>query len=535
MKDCAIFNLILHNVLFAFSYSLVYNYLYNYVCHYKGDLISMSLPIPKQASTDSACFSDNLTDIGICVFDQNGKFLYMNDSFLKIRNVTRAFYESRTAFDLLHNNLIDKCVLDSVREKKIPLSDVQNVVSPDGSCLRKQLVTVYPIFDEANSIKNYIAYYQNLESFIDFGTTVEISEDDSSSFFIGDSRIIAENPTSKVMYAKAQEVADTDATVLITGESGTGKEVLARFIHASSNRRDQEMITVDCMALPSALVEAELFGYEKGSFTGANQSKAGLIEAADHGTLFLDELNSLPLELQGKLLRTIETKTVKRIGSLKFRQVDFRLIVASNVDLLQCVKNKTFRLDLYYRINVLAFHIQPLRRRPEDIIPLARAYEKIFQERYKRNRAFSANLYREMLAYSWPGNVRELKNFVERLVIMGPEDALLSVKNIASFLPDSQQEDTGLQEAEAAADHSILPVGMPEDILAESGSPDNTDLPQPSAPPKNSRSRSSDPEEEKVAIMEALRINQNHREKTAAYLHISRRTLQYKLKKYGLL
>ena len=140
-----------------------------------------------------------------------------------------------------------------------------------------------------------------------------------------------------------------------------------------------------------------------------------------------------------------------------------------------------------------------------------------------------------MLAYSWPGNVRELKNFVERLVIMGPEDALLSVKNIASFLPDSQQEDAGLQEAEAAADHSILPVGMPEDILAESGSPDNTDLPQPSAPQKNSRSRSSDPEEEKVAIMEALRINQNHREKTAAYLHISRRTLQYKLKKYGLL
>ena len=295
------------------------------------------------------------------------------------------------------------------------------------------------------------------------------------------------------------------------------------------------MITVDCTALPSALVEAELFGYEKGSFTGANQSKAGMIEAADHGTLFLDELNSLPLELQGKLLRTIETKTVKRIGSLKSRQVDFRLIVASNVDLLQCVKNKTFRLDLYYRINVLAFHIQPLRRRPEDIIPLARAYEKIFQERYKRNRAFSANLYREMLAYSWPGNVRELKNFVERLVIMGPEDALLSVKNIASFLPDSQQEDAGLQEAEAAADHSILPVGMPEDILAESGSPDNTDLPQPSVPQKNSRSRSSDPEEEKVAIMEALRINQNHREKTAAYLHISRRTLQYKLKKYGLL
>ena len=478
------------------------------MCHYKGDLISMSLPIPKQTSADSACFSDNLTDIGICVFDQNGKFLYMNDSFLKIRNVTRAFYESRTAFDLLHNNLIDKCVLDSVREKKIPLSDVQNVVSPDGSCLRKQLVTVYPIFDEANTIKNYIAYYQNLESFIDSGTTAEISEDDSSSFFIGDSRIIAENPTSKAMYAKAREVADTDATVLIT---------------------------VDCTALPSALVEAELFGYEKGSFTGANQSKAGLIEAADHSTLFLDELNSLPLELQGKLLRTIETKTVKRIGSLKSRQVDFRLIVASNVDLLQCVKNKTFRLDLYYRINVLAFHIQPLRRRPEDIIPLARAYEKIFQDRYKRNRAFSTNLSREMLTYSWPGNVRELKNFVERLVIMGPEDALLSVKNIASFLPDSPQEEIDSQETEVAADHSIIPVGMPEDILAESGSADDTDLPQPLAPQKNTRSRFSDSEEEKAAIIEALRINQNHREKTAAYLHISRRTLQYKLKKYELL
>ena len=422
----------------------------------------MSLPIPKQANADSACFSDNLTDIGICVFDQNGKFLYMNDSFLKIRNVTRAFYESRTAFDLLHNNLIDKCVLDSVREKKIPLSDVQNVVSPDGSCLRKQLVTVYPIFDEANSIKNYIAYYQNLESFIDFGTTVEISEDDSSSFFIGDSRIIAENPTSKAMYAKAQEVADTDATVLITGESGTGKEVLARFIHASSNRRDQEMITVDCTALPSALVEAELFGYEKGAFTGAaSAGKIGKIELANHGTLFLDEIGELPPHIQSKLLQLIQEKTIERVSGTKRIELDFRLLVATNRNLEEEVQRGLFRSDLFYRLNVIRVHIPPLRQRPEDILPMAHQFLERFCKEYGKQLALSPRFVAFLEQYPWPGNVRQLENLMERLVITA-QNPILDITalpleyNSGGSTPDLPSQEGTLAERMDAFEGQII-------------------------------------------------------------------------------
>lgn len=235
-----------------------------------------------------------------------------------------------------------------------------------------------------------------------------------------------------------------------------------------------------------------------------------MIESADGGTLFIDEINSLPLDLQGKLLRTLETKTIKRIGSVKTKPVDFRLIVATNIDLLQCVQKKQFRLDLYYRINILTFDIPPLRARKEDIIPLARVFEQTFHEKYGRDIFFSAKLYNEMLSYSWPGNVRELRNFIEKLVIMGPDDIVLPNQcSLPGFEPVSSGEmpDTPVNTAAG------IPVGFPEGIT-----------------PHNSGSRGADPEAEKTAIIEALRINRNHREKTAQYLNISRRTLQYKLK-----
>ncbi len=279
-------------------------------------------------------------------------------------------------------------------------------------------------------------------------------------------------------------------------------------------------------------MEAELFGYEKGSFTGASQSKSGLIESADGSTLFLDEINSLPLDLQGKLLRTLETKTVKRIGAVKTKPVNFRLIVATNMDLLQCVKDKNFRLDLYYRINVLTFHIPALRNRTEDIIPLARIYEKSFQEKYSRQRYFSPQLYSEMLAYSWPGNIRELKNFVERLVIMGPEDTLLSIANAPS-------SSTELPPKTAAKENppSIptgLPIGSPADP-SPAFHPAADPVPNKDPLPSARLFRGQNEAQEKAVILEALRINGNHRERTADYLNISRRTLQYKLKKYDLL
>lgn len=474
-------------------------------------------------------FHDDMSNMGICVFDHKGKFLYMNDSFLGIRNVNRSFYESLTCFDLLDNSLIDKCILDVVRQKQIPVSDVQTVMAPDGSVLCKQLVTVYPIFDESHTLKNYIAYYKRLDTFIQSGST---ASEENIPFRIGDNPIIAESPSMRALYSKAKEVADTDATVLITGETGTGKDVLAKFIHASSKRKNKDLVVVDCAALPGSLMEAELFGYEKGSFTGASQSKSGLIESADGSTLFLDEINSLPLDLQGKLLRTLETKTVKRIGAVKTKPVNFRLIVATNMDLLQCVKDKNFRLDLYYRINVLTFHIPALRNRTEDIIPLARIYEKSFQEKYSRQRYFSPQLYSEMLAYSWPGNVRELKNFVERLVIMGPEDTLLSIANAPSSATELPPKAAAKENPPSIP--TGLPIGSPADP-SPAFHPAADPVPKKDPLPSARLFRGQNAAQEKAVILEALRINGNHRERTADYLNISRRTLQYKLKKYDLL
>ncbi len=473
-------------------------------------------------------FNNDVADTGIAVFDQNGHFIYMNDAFLTIRNVDRSFYSSITAFDLNKNRLIDKCIMDEVRKKHIPVSDVQLVKSEDGTIIKKHLVTVYPIFDENHSIKNYIAYYKNLDTFIH---SEEGSSSEIAPFVIGDTPIVAESPATKTLYAKARHAADTDATILITGETGTGKDVLARFIHANSKRKNKELVIIDCTALPGSLMEAELFGYEKGSFTGANQSKPGLIESADGGTLFIDEINSLPLDLQGKLLRTLETKTIKRIGAVKSKPVDFRLLVATNINLLQCVKEKKFRLDLYYRINILTFDIPPLRARKEDIVPLARVFEQVFRKKYGRDIFFSTKLYNEMLAYSWPGNVRELRNFIEKLVIMGPDDISLT----ARIQEPVYGETAGaISPSSPDAPVSGIPVGFPEDIDALTASHTDSAQPKP-AIPHISGSRNTDPEAEKARIIEALQINGNHREKTAQYLNISRRTLQYKLKKYGLI
>lgn len=170
----------------------------------------------------------------------------------------------------------------------------------------------------------------------------------------------------------AKQVAGVDSTILISGETGTGKEVLANFIHRHSHRADRPMVEINCAALPENLLEAELFGYEKGAFTGAlNTGKPGMVEEANGGTLFLDEINSLPLALQGKLLRVLESHKSKRLGAVSEREIDFRLLAATNQDLKTCVEKGSFRADLYYRLNVIPLEIPPLRNRREDIIPLA--------------------------------------------------------------------------------------------------------------------------------------------------------------------
>ena len=233
-------------------------------------------------------------------------------------------------------------------------------------------------------------------------------------------------------------VASTDANILIQGESGTGKEVLAEYIHEQSERRGKEMVRINCAAFPETLLESELFGYEKGAFTGAlGSGKKGLIETAHESTLFLDEINSLPLALQGKILRTIETKMVQRIGSDRPKKIDFRLIAATNEDLSECIKKKTFRADLYYRLNVIPAIIPPLRERPSDIEPLIEYFLNKYCKKYGRKKSFSPEVMEILKNYSWPGNVRELKNFVERIVLISAA-SVYTIKNIPPQMLDGQ-------------------------------------------------------------------------------------------------
>jgi transcriptional regulator with GAF, ATPase, and Fis domain len=234
----------------------------------------------------------------------------------------------------------------------------------------------------------------------------------------GHEDIIAHSKSMKQILAQLEQVAVTDATVLLSGETGTGKELLARTIHNLSRRKERALITINCAALPSTLIESELFGREKGAYTGALTRMAGRFEVADRSTLFLDEIAELPLDLQAKLLRVLEDGRFERLGSTKSLQVNVRIIAATNRDLAQAVAAGRFRSDLYYRLNVFPIVVPPLRERPEDIPPLVWAFVK--QKEKKLNKRVDRISHRGMEAlkrYLWPGNARELRNIVEHAMI----------------------------------------------------------------------------------------------------------------------
>ena len=224
---------------------------------------------------------------------------------------------------------------------------------------------------------------------------------------------------------KVETVAPTDSTVLICGETGTGKELVARALHELSPRRDRTFIKLNCAAIPTGLLESELFGHEKGAFTGAIARKVGRFEVAHKGTLFLDEVGDIPLELQPKLLRVMQEREFERLGSTKTIKVDVRLVAATNRDLASMAAESRFRSDLYYRLNVFPIMLPPLRERPDDIPTLVRHFTQQFARRMgKRIKSIPGATMDSLVKYIWPGNVRELQNVIERAVILSPGPAL---------------------------------------------------------------------------------------------------------------
>jgi DNA-binding NtrC family response regulator len=298
------------------------------------------------------------------------------------------------------------------------------------------------------------------------------------------------------LVALADTAARADSTVVITGESGTGKDVLARFIHARSLRADSPMISVNCAALPETLFESEFFGHERGAFTGATSTKRGLIEAADSSTLFLDEVGEMPAQTQVKLLRFLEEGRFRRVGSTRDRESDVRVIAATNRNLAEDVTAGRFRADLFYRLNVISLHVQPLRHRREDIPALVEHFLSIFRERFNRPMLdLTAEARQRLNAYDWPGNVRELRNALERAAALASADS------------DTIEADRLLPPN---ASH-----GAEGKITISDSTPMTLD------------------QLERQHILHVLEEHSGNRERAAAVLGISARTLYRKLREYG--
>ncbi len=301
-------------------------------------------------------------------------------------------------------------------------------------------------------------------------------------------------------------VAPSEATVLITGESGTGKEVVARTVQEASNRKDKPFITVNCAALPENLLESELFGHEKGAFTGADKARDGRFLQADTGTLFLDEIGEMPLSLQAKLLRFLQEGEVQRLGSDKVIKTDVRIIAATNRNLQEEVEKQKFREDLYYRLNVISLHIPPLRERVEDIPYLAENFlEKYSALNRKQISGFSAEAMHALLKYTWKGNVRELENAIERAVILSSGDVLQLRMLPLAILQYTEQREQSEQE--------IYKAGHPQNISAFAPSLDDA---------------------QRDLIERTLAETNDNKSETARRLGITRATLHNKLKKYSL-
>jgi len=310
--------------------------------------------------------------------------------------------------------------------------------------------------------------------------------------------IVGSSKGMERVFEVVRKVADTEASVLITGESGTGKELVARSLHQHSSRRDAPFVAINCAAIPRDLLESELFGHVKGAFTGAVKDKAGKFLLADSGTLFLDEVGELPMELQPKLLRTLQEKLIEPVGGTKSHKLDVRVVAATNLDIDQALSDSTFREDLYYRLAVIPIHLPPLRERKEDIALLLR----YFCGKHGADKVnFDSSALAALSSYRWPGNVRELENLVERLLIMRSGD-VLSLDD----LPDKIRAGTAGSGAFAQV---CTVINLPDEGYSLE-------------------------QLEREVVVEALERNLWNQTAAARFLRIPRHTLIYRMEKYGI-
>lgn len=335
-------------------------------------------------------------------------------------------------------------------------------------------------------------------------------ESQSQTHSIRASALVFEDTHSARLLEQIRRIAPSDATVLITGETGTGKELIARQIHTLSRRAQGRFGAVNCTALSETLIESELFGHERGAFTGASESKAGWFETANHGTLFLDEVGDMPLGLQAKLLRALQEREVVRVGARKATPVDIRVIAATNVNLEDAVAAGHFRADLYYRFNVAAIHLAPLRERPGDILPLAQHFLTLYGNRLGYSEAALTPESSELLLnYDWPGNIRELENAIHRALLVCP----------GSLLRAQDFKLTGLRPHKPAVSQVASTTPTLEAALRALFE---------KSPPKLFEMI------EEAVIRQAYEYCDRNQVQTARFLDISRNILRHRMAHYGI-
>lgn len=364
----------------------------------------------------------------VFITDGCGEILYLNQKAAQCMGTTLEETLRMNCYELESSGMVSHSVCaEVIRSKK---KETAIITYPRTGCTI--IVVCVPVFDDDGKLCMTVAFSQTENEINDIVKNLEKERRLAKSALtymeanlVNNSSVVVESPIAKRAFEYAELVAPTTIPVMLQGETGTGKEVMAHFIHSKSNRCNESFIPVNCSAIPHELMEAEFFGYAKGSFTGANRDgRFGIFDMANHGTLFLDEVGELPLDLQPKLLRVLENGSFSRVGSTVQQSVDVRIITATNRNLKDMVEQGSFREDLYYRLNAMPIRIPPLRQRSEDILALSQMFLANYNRKYQLNRYLSQQTKEQFLHYSWPGNIRELRNVLERMVIISPTDEL---------------------------------------------------------------------------------------------------------------